>query len=130
MGEHASRSHARLPRQRRGGNRVRVPVYLTEAERFILEQKAENTGRSMSRLLVESALHAPSTDRLDPVEFQAGLGTLADYQNQLRGMATNLNQIAHHANTIHEVPADVTVAARQARALMDQIETVFESIRR
>ena len=55
---------------------------------------------------------------------------LRDYRRQLVGVTTNLNQIAHHANTTSEVPADFAAVVAEVHQLHDDINAILLGARR
>lgn len=84
----------------------------------------------MSKILVDAALHAGSSELIDGATLNEYLRVLTDLQGQVRGMAGNLNQLAHHANTTQNFPRDAADTAKRARRLILEVEDVLESVRR
>lgn len=132
-----ARGSRRLDRRRsarsRGGVRKRVTVYLTGEERALLEAQAEVSGRSLSSILVDAALHPASLG--DGADLSARGGNelveqLRDYRRKLVGVTTNLNQIAYHANTTSEVPADFPAVVDEIHRLHDEINAMLLGVRR
>ena len=132
-----ARGSRRLDRRRsarsRGGVRKRVTVYLTDEERALLEAQAEVSGRSLSSILVDAALHPASLG--DGADLSARGGNelveqLRDYRRKLVGVTTNLNQIAYHANTTSEVPADFPAVVDEIHRLHDEINAMLLGVRR
>ena len=125
----------RLDRRRsartQGGRRGRLTVYLTDAERALLEARSEVSGESMAKILVDCALHPVSAgDGLDAGGAHELVSQLRDYRRQLVGVTTNLNQIAYHANTTSEVPADFAAVVAQIQRLHDDINDILLGARR
>ena len=125
----------RLDRRRsartRGGRRGRLTVYLTDAERALLEARAEVSGESMAKILVDAALHPVSAgDGVDAGGAHELVAQLRDYRRQLVGVTTNLNQIAYHANTTSEVPADFAAVVAEIHQLHDDINAILVGVRR
>lgn len=114
----------------REGRRSRLTVYLAPEERQALELRAQSTGESMAKILVDSALHPMIADADAVVSLTEAAGLLRDYRRQLVGVTTNLNQIAHHANTVHEVPADFGRVVAEVERLTDEINDLLVSVRR
>jgi hypothetical protein len=54
---------------------------------------------------------------------------LALYQRQLVGVATNLNQLAHHANATQEFASDTRPVVTQVAQLIQQLDAVAQSVR-
>lgn len=113
-----------------GRRRERLTIYLSGEERELLAARAANSGVSMSKILVDAALHAGSSELIDGATLNEYLRVLTDLQGQVRGMAGNLNQLAHHANTTQNFPRDAADTAKRARRLILEVEDVLESVRR
>lgn len=135
--EVVARGSRRLDRRRsarsRGGVRGRVTVYLTGEERALLEAQAEVSGRSLSSILVDAALHPVSLGDGAGLSARGGnelVEQLRDYRRKLVGVTTNLNQIAYHANTASEVPADFAAVVAQIHQLHDEINAMLLGVRR
>jgi len=125
----------RLDRRRsartQGVRRQRLTVYLTEEERSLLEARSEVSGESMAKILVDCALHPVSAgEGVDAGGAHELVAQLRDYRRQLVGVTTNLNQIAYHANTTSEVPADFAAVVAQIHQLHDDINDILLGARR
>lgn len=127
-GRHAKRS-------RSGTRRQRLTVYLTDEQREVLELRAKMSGQSLARTLVDSAIQPVHIKALDeekiPVEMHGDvLASLRTVRRNLEGMATNLNQVAHHANTVSEVPSDFAEVVSQVRRSVADINELLRTVRR
>ena len=125
----------RLDRRRsartQGVRRGRLTVYLTDEERALLEARSEVSGESMAKILVDCALHPASAgEGVDAGGVHELVAQLRDYRRQLVGVTTNLNQIAHHANTTSEVPADFAAVVAEVHQLHDDINAILLGARR
>ena len=108
-------------------------MYLTGEERALLEAQAEVSGRSLSSILVDAALHPVSLGDGAGLSARGGnelVEQLRDYRRKLVGVTTNLNQIAYHANTASEVPADFAAVVAQIHQLHDEINAMLLGVRR
>lgn len=129
-------SHARTARRARrsvrGVQRSRLLVSLTASERALIEEGARLRGVSMSRFVVEAALHpvtaAEGVAGVPHVEELIEL--LRAYRRQLEGTMTNLNQIAHHANTVREVPEDFASVVAGVADTIEDINGRLDGVRR
>ena len=125
----------RLDRRRsartQGVRRGRLTVYLTDEERALLEARSEVSGESMAKILVDCALHPASAgEGVDAGDAHELVAQLRDYRRQLVGVTTNLNQIAYHANTTSEVPADFAAVVAEIHQLHDDINAILLGARR
>ncbi len=125
----ATRSLRRSARSARGEKRSRIMVTLSSHERVMLEQKALATGVSMSRLLVEGALRSVEVNEVNIAELSTLGKTLSDAKRQLIGIATNINQIAHHTNATQNVTDEIIPVAQNAQDLIDSITDLLETVR-
>ena len=125
----------RLDRRRsartQGVRRGRLTVYLTDEERALLEARSEVSGESMAKILVDCALHPVSVgEGVDAGGVHELVSQLRDYRRQLVGVTTNLNQVARHANTTSEVPADFAAVVAEVHRLHDDINAILLGARR
>ena len=96
-----------------------------------MEARSEVSGESMAKILVDCALHPASTgDGVDAGGVHELVSQLRDYRRQLVGVTTNLNQVAHHANTTSEVPADFASVVAEVHQLHDDINAILVGVRR
>lgn len=121
------RAGRRRSARTQGVRRGRLTVYLTGEERALLEARAEICGESMAKILVDAALHPVDAGAGDVHELVA---LLRDYRRKLEGATTNLNQIAHHANAVGEVPADFADVVARINRLHDDINDILAGVRR
>lgn len=125
----------RLDRRRsartQGVRRGRLTVYLTDAERVLLEARSEVSGESMAKILVDCALHPASAgDGMDAGGVHELVAQLRDYRRQLVGVTTNLNQIARHANTTSEIPSSFSAVLEEIHRLHDDVNAILVGVRR
>ncbi|OLL12362.1 mobilization protein MobC [Actinomyces oris] len=106
-------------------------MYLTDEERALLEARSEVSGESMAKILVDCALHPVSAgEGVDAGDAHELVAQLRDYRRQLVGVTTNLNQIAHHANTTSEVPSSFAAVVAEVHQLHDDINAILLGARR
>lgn len=127
-----SRTARRARRSVRGVQRSRLLVSLTSSERALIEEGARLRGVSLSRFVVEAALHpvATSEEIVGPSHAEELIELLRVYRRQLEGAMTNLNQIAHHANTVHEVPKDFASVVSGVADTIEEINARLDGVRR
>ncbi len=108
-------------------------MYLTAGERQELALRSRVTGESMAKLLVDAALHPIGVPGGGPAVDQGAarerVAALQDYRLQLVGIARNINQIARHANTVSEVPADFGAVVDRVGRVCDEIDDVLAGMR-
>ena len=127
-----SRTARRARRSVRGVQRSRLLVSLTASERALIEEGARLRGVSMSRFVVEAALHPVTTSEevAGVPHVEELIELLRAYRRQLEGAMTNLNQIAHHANTVHEVPEDFASVVAGVADTIEDINARLDGVRR
>ncbi len=123
------RAGRRRSARTQGVRRGRLTVYLTDRERAALEARAEICGQSMAKILVDCALHPVDAGGVGG-DVHELVALLRDYRRKLEGATTNLNQIAHHANAVGEVPADFADVVARINRLHDDINDILAEVRR
>ncbi|WP_022769388.1 plasmid mobilization protein [Butyrivibrio sp. NC2007] len=78
----------------------RLSVRYTDAEYDELMKRISSTGQSIQSYLLHSSLGAKLTTETDRELLREEASLLADIDRQLRGIGTNLNQLAHGANLL------------------------------
>lgn len=121
----------RSARVRGGAPRTRLTVYLTPEDRAALEMRSQVSGEAMAKILVDSALHPlRSGQGGDGASVDELVCLLRGYWRQLVGVTTNLNQIAFHANTVSQVPADFDQVVAGIARLRDDIDELLMEVHR
>lgn len=129
-------SHSRMARRARrsvrGVQRSRLLVSLTASERALIEEGARLRGVSMSRFVVEAALHpvTASDGVAGAPHVEELIELLRAYRRQLEGAMTNLNQVAHHANVMREVPEDFASVVSSVADTIEDINARLDGVRR
>lgn len=119
----------RSSRMVNGERRERVAVYLSVEQAQLLRMRADNLGISMSRVLVDSAFRQVECGEIDAGSLRESVVLLREYRRKLEGMATNLNQVAKHANTVSQVPADFGVVVEAVNQLVDEVNALLVKVR-
>ncbi|WP_445263375.1 MobC family plasmid mobilization relaxosome protein [Pseudokineococcus sp. 5B2Z-1] len=118
-----------LGRRRRanvpGGRLHHHKVSVTPEEEAVLVRLAESQGVTVVRLLVESAM-APQGET--PAQRRAAMSELLSVHRQLAGIATNVNQLARHANAGEEFPPEARAVLARVRTLALRIDDVLDGI--
>ena len=93
---------------------------LTRSEYARLRFQARATGVTMSRYLVAQGLREP-VEQVNPEQLREVLGMLRALCRQIQGEATNINQIAHWANTHRRFPDEAAAIAADLHRQVGQI---------
>lgn len=111
-----------------------ILVRMSEEEYEILSQKISSSGKSMQAYMLDAALCGKITSADEIAEMKRKNKLLEDMDKQLRGMGTNINQMAHVANrdgTIPEAEEMIRIAeeVRQIRGeVMDEWRLTRQAI--
>lgn len=81
-----------------------VSVRMTEDEYTALMVRVAQSGQTQQSFIINSVLGAKISSREEEKELQKLSRQFADANRQLRGMATNINQMAHVANGYGQLP--------------------------
>lgn len=124
------RSVRNAERQINGVTRTPLRVHLTRSERALLEAKAKILGWSLSRTLVQAALKPTQADTIENSSLDERIEELRLLRRQLTGVATNLNQIARHANTVDEIPAEFPALMQELHRLIFEVNSLLLDVQR
>lgn len=103
--------------------RSTIAVRVTPEEKVRINLLAKSHRMSMSKYLLDCALR--STDRVTPAQLEEVVRELEAIRAHLGKVGSNLNQIARHTNTRHEVPSDAAYVANQVYDVVDKINRVI-----
>lgn len=120
----------KLRRRRRrnfGEQRVRYNVSMSAEERGRLHKIALDSGRTLSEVLVRSALDSDGSTRMDWRQLAAELMLM---RQPLAQVGNNLNQLARHANSTGEFPREAEDLTGTIRAQLDQISAFLDRLDR
>lgn len=81
-----------------------VSVRMTEDEYAVLTMRVAESGQTLQSFIINAVLEAKVSGREEVKKLQKLNGQFADISRQLRGMATNINQMAHVANGYGQIP--------------------------
>ena len=115
-------------------NRTRnraVTVRMSDTEYDSLRNKVSDSGLSQQSYIINAALDSSVTSSDTINELKCISRTFAGVEQQLRGLGTNVNQMAHIANGIGMIPS-----TRELEHISDQVteyrkecDQVWQSIR-
>lgn len=81
-----------------------VSVRMTEDEYTALMVRVAQSGQTQQSFIINAVLGAKISGREEVKGLQKLNGRFVDTNMQLRGMATNINQMAHVANGYGQIP--------------------------
>ena len=81
-----------------------VTVRLNEYEWNSLEERIEESGQNKQSYMINALLGAEIAPKEEINIWKEIAGQFSELIKQLRGIATNINQIAHKANATGELP--------------------------
>lgn len=102
-----------------GGRMHRHIVKVSPEEEAQLLQIAERHRVTVARLLVESAL---SEGNEIPSERRDQFLELSNLARLVGTVANNINQVAKHANSTGEVPADAAASITHAKSVIHRVD--------
>lgn len=82
-----------------------ITIRLSEEEFAQLENKVKQSGQTQQNFIIDACLKGQITSADEITEMRNKNKLLADMDKQLRGMGTNLNQMAHIANGQGIIPS-------------------------
>jgi hypothetical protein len=103
-----------------GGRMHRHEVKVSPEEEARLLALAEKHRITIPRLLIEAALNEDSGE--SPSERRDQFMQLSDLQRLVGSVANNINQIARHANSTGEVPAEAAATIAHAKSVIIRID--------
>ena len=115
-----SRSHSEAKRDKQ------YPLRMNDDERERLDAAALLHGMKLSRYLVEAGLAMGRGSGL--AEQRQSIDELMKIRTLLGRTASNINQIARHANATSELPDDAAAAVRYAKDLMIRIDALVREM--
>ena len=125
-------THRAFGRRRRrnhpGGRQERFVVKVSPVEEAELRNRADDAGMTVQRLLVTGALSPAGGAPVNHAEKVAGWKDATDIRNLLSGIAVNMNQIARHANSEREVPADFEAAVDAVHRASARVRDAFGEV--
>ena len=108
-----------------------ITIRLNDAEYDTLQDRIYESGLTQQSYIINASLGAQVTSADQLSELKNVSRLLADLVNQLRGIGTNINQMAHVANGIGILPTerDLKQTSDQVNRFKKEGEEVWQSIR-
>ncbi len=129
--EQPSRPTRSIMRRRRantpGGRDGRFVVKVSADEEALLRARAQQANVSVQRLMVARALNDDRAPSVDYETRRQAWAQACEVRNSIAALGVNMNQIARHANTDQEIPADFAPAAEAVTRAMERVLEAFEA---
>ena len=108
-----------------------VTVRMTEAEYADFQNKVKESGLSQQAFIISAIRGSTITPADEIVVLKEISKTFAEFVKQIRGMGTNLNQMAHVANGQGYLPGEESLLrlSDQVGNMRKEGEDVWQSIR-
>ncbi len=111
-----------------GGRDGRFVVKVSADEEALLRARAKMAGNiSVQRLMVTAALSEDRTPTVDYETRRVAWAQACEVRNSIAALGVNMNQIARHANTDREIPADFAPATAAVTRAMARVLEAFEA---
>lgn len=108
-----------------------VTVRMNDTEYADFQNKVEESGLSQQAYIISAVRGATITPSDEIAVLKEISQTFADFEKQVRGLGTNVNQMAHIANGQGYLPGEeaLTRLSDQIGTLRKESEEVWQSIR-
>lgn len=108
-----------------------VSIRYSDEEYKVLQEKIKESGQTKSAYIINATLNGKVSSADDVQEMKEQSKLLLDIDKQLRGMGTNLNQMAHVANGKGIIPsADKLIEIeRVVVAVKKEVDDIWQSTR-
>ena len=108
-----------------------VSIRYSDEEYKVLQEKINESGQTKSAYIINATLNGKVSSADDVNEMKEQSKLLLDIDKQLRGMGTNLNQMAHVANGKGIIPsADKLIEIeRVVVAVKKEVDDIWQSTR-
>ena len=108
-----------------------ITIRMDDTEYGLLKERVKESGLTQQAFII-NAIEDATISSAAEVEVLKNLGrTLVDLVRQLRGLATNVNQLTHTANGFHVLPAmdELTQIHEEVTTFKKECEKAWQSIR-
>ncbi len=108
-----------------------VTVRMNETEYADFQNKVEESGLSQQAYIISAVRGATITPSDEIAVLKEISKTFADFEKQVRGLGTNVNQMAHVANGQGYLPGEeaLTRLSDQLGTMRKESEQIWQSIR-
>lgn len=108
-----------------------VSIRYSDEEYKVLQEKIKESGQTKSAYIINATLNGKVSSADDVQEMKEQSKLLLDIDKQLRGMGTNLNQMAHVANGKGIIPSadKLKEIERVVVAVKKEVDDIWQSTR-
>lgn len=108
-----------------------IKVWMNDEEYQLLQEKMEKSGQTRQMVIINALIGATITTQEELNELKKSNTLLAELIKQIRGVATNINQIAHMANATSQIAGINELASmdRQICEFRKEGDAIWQLIR-
>ena len=108
-----------------------VSIRYSDEEYKVLQEKIKESGQTKSAYIINATLNGKVSSADDVQEMKEQSKLLLDIDKQLRGMGTNLNQMAHVANGKGIIPSadKLKEIEREVVDVKREVDDIWQSTR-
>lgn len=108
-----------------------VSIRYSDEEYKVLQEKINESGQTKSAYIINATLNGKASSADDVNEMKEQSKLLLDIDKQLRGMGTNLNQMAHVANGKGIIPSvdKLKEIEREVVDIKREVDDIWQSTR-
>ena len=108
-----------------------VSIRYSDEEYKVLHEKIKESGQTKSAYIINATLNGKVSSADDVQEMKKQSKLLSDIYKQLRGMGTNLNQMAHVANGKGIIPSadKLKEIEREVVDVKREVDDIWQSTR-
>ena len=110
---------------------IAVTVRMNESEYADFQNKVDESGLTQQAYIISAVRGATITPSDEIAVLKDISKTFADFEKQVRGLGTNINQMAHVANGQGILPTEnsLAVLSDQVNNMRKESESIWQSIR-
>ena len=108
-----------------------VSIRYSDEEYKVLQERIKESGQTKSAYIINATLNGKVSSADDVQEMKEQSKLLLDIDKQLRGMGTNLNQMAHAANGKGIIPSadKLKEIEREVVDVKREVDDIWQSTR-
>ena len=108
-----------------------IKIWMNDEEYNLLLDKMQRSGQTRQNVMISALKEATITTEEEISELKRSNSLMADLLKQLRGMATNINQVAHMANATGQIASinELSKMTNQISNFRREGEVIWQLIR-